>query len=170
MYQQDRFTFTAFAAAAAHSQTQPARREGAQTVSLTARRPASAIYGHRYADLTDRRLADQLAAEDAAVEAGKSPFDRVTCPAHRRWLHQCIASPQHVLPVTGHRWCRDCKSPVAVAIDEFDGDVRLTCPRCHRSPEGVATREVVRACRASLAAARHDSAVHASRLDERLSA
>jgi hypothetical protein len=50
-----------------------------------------------------RRLAAVLHQEDLAERAGLSPFDRITCPLHRRWLHQCIASPVHVVPIAGHR-------------------------------------------------------------------
>jgi hypothetical protein len=120
-------------------------------VSLTAQSRAAVSSPSRYADLADRHLAEKLAAEDSAVETGLSPFERLTCPAHRRWIHQCVASPQHASPVTGHRWCRDCQSPLTVAIDELTGDVTLTCPRCHRTPPSIATRQIVRACRASLA-------------------
>jgi hypothetical protein len=103
---------------------------------------AVADYG-RYRDLVDRGLAERLATEDAAVEAGLSPFEQLTSPAHRRWLHQCIASPQHVSPVTGHRWCRDCACPVNVAVDDR-----------------VATRQILRACRASLATVCETRAMH----------
>jgi hypothetical protein len=150
MFQESRFTATAFAGAAG-GHDQPAPHVGGTVVPLTAPRPAAAATDGRYADLADRVLAEKLASEDAAVEAGLSPFERLTCPAHRRWIHQCIASPQHVSPVTGHRWCRDCQAAVTVAVDELVGDVSLTCPRCHRAPEGIATRQIVRACRASLA-------------------
>lgn len=118
------------------------------TVAKTSRYEADR---RRYTDLVDRRLAERLATEDAAVEGGLSPFERLTCPAHRRWVHQCIGSPQHVSPVTGHRWCRDCACPVTVAVDELAGDVTVTCSRCRHTPEGVATRQILRACEASLA-------------------
>jgi len=111
----------------------------------------------RYADLADRRLAAALSTEDAAEEAGSlDPLERITCYTHRRWLHHCVSSPLHVIVVTGHRWCRGCSCAVNVAIDQLTGDVALTCPRCHEMPSGAANRQLVRCCRASLAAA-HDT-------------
>lgn len=109
----------------------------------------------RYADLTDRRLAAALSAEDAAEEQGMDPLERTTCWTHRRWLHHCVSSPLHVIVVTGHRWCRRCRCAVNVAIDQLTGDVALTCPKCHEMPAGAANRQLIRCCRASLAAA-HD--------------
>lgn len=104
--------------------------------------------------LAGRRLAATLAAEErAGREQGLSPHERITCRLHRRWAYQCIASPQHVIPVTGHRWCEDCATAVTVAVDELDGRVDLTCPRCHRTPHTRATEQIVRACQASLRAA-----------------
>jgi hypothetical protein len=135
------------------------------------RRREAAFHTWRYGDLADQRLAAQLATEDADVEAGRSPFERLTCPAHRRWLHACISSPQHVIPVTGHRWCRDCQTAATVAIDELCGDVSVTCPQCGRTPDTIATRQIVRACRASLAAAQGSRGpvvgIKLLRLDER---
>lgn len=107
----------------------------------------------RYTDLADRPLALALSTEDAAEERGLNPFERTTCYAHRRWLHQCVSSPSHVVRVSGHRWCRRCECAVTVAVDELAGDLTLTCPRCGEMPPGPANRQVVRACRASLAAA-----------------
>ncbi|WP_436498153.1 hypothetical protein [Actinokineospora sp. HUAS TT18] len=104
--------------------------------------------------LAGRRLAPTLAAEDRAEhERGLSPHERITCRLHRRWAHECIASPQHVIPVTGHRWCDDCATAVTVAVDELDGRVALACPRCHRTPSTRATEQIVRTCQASLGAA-----------------
>lgn len=114
--------------------------------------PAEAV-DPRYADLTDRRLAARLSAEDAAEEHGLNPLERVTCQLHRRWLHTCISSPAHVIAVTGHRWCRGCNHAADVAVDQLTGDIILTCPRCRTTPNGPATRQIVRCCRASLAAA-----------------
>ena len=113
----------------------------------------TATMAARYTDLTDHALAVALSAEDAAEEHGLDPFERTTCYAHRRWLHQCVSSPLHVVRVSGHRWCRRCECAATVAIDELAGDLTLTCPRCHQMPPGPANRQVVRACRASLAAA-----------------
>jgi hypothetical protein len=118
--------------------------------------PALAPVAHvheRYADLTDLRLAVTLSAEDAAEEGDLDPLERTTCYTHRRWLHHCVASPLHVIVVTGHRWCRTCSCAVNVAIDQLTGDVSLTCPKCDRMPPGAANRQLIRCCRASLAAA-----------------
>ena len=106
----------------------------------------------RYADVRDRLLAATLAAEDSAEQDGADPLERSTCWTHRRWLYQCVSSPLHVIQVTGHRWCRDCACAVDVAVDELTWAVRLSCPRCGRSPQTRATRQLVRACRAGLAA------------------
>jgi hypothetical protein len=151
MYRQmtSRLLEAGLAVAADSAEKDPASRPVSAVVRTSPRRYEADR--RRYADLVDRRLAERLATEDAAVEAGLSPFERLTCPAHRRWAHQCIASPQHASPVTGHRWCRDCACQATVAVDELTGDVTVTCPRCHHTPEGVATRQIVRACRASLA-------------------
>jgi hypothetical protein len=107
----------------------------------------------RYADLSDRRLAITLSVEDDAVESGLDPFERTTCRIHRRWLHHCISSPVHVVQITGHRWCTDCEAPASVAVDELMGDVRLICTRRGNTPAGRASRQIVRVCMASLAAA-----------------
>jgi hypothetical protein len=157
---------TALACAAA------ARQEAAwQRGAVAYPKRRSTVRDRRYSDVEDRRLADQLATEDADVEAGLSPFERLTCPAHRRWMHECISSPQHVSPVTGHRWCRDCQTAATVAIDELCGDVSVTCPQCGRAPDTIATRQIVRACRASLATAQGSRGpvvgIGVLRLDER---
>lgn len=102
----------------------------------------------------DRRLATTLATEDSAeVEWGLSPHERITCRLHRRWAYQCIASPQHIIAVTGHRWCDDCQTGVTVAVDELTGRVALTCPRCNQTPRTCATEQIIRTCEASLHAA-----------------
>lgn len=111
-------------------------------------------FGERYADLHDRRLADTLILEDAAEEREElSALDRISCHVHRRWAHECISSPAHVIIVTGHRWCRRCEAEASVAVDEVSGSVNVTCTRCGRSPDTAATRQILRTCRASLAAA-----------------
>lgn len=99
----------------------------------------------------DPTLTAVLSAEDLAEELGLDPHARVTCGLHRRWLHECVASPDHVIPVTGHRWCRPCRCPLEVFVDE--STARLSCPRCGTgTPDTAANRQVVRACRTSLAA------------------
>lgn len=107
----------------------------------------------RYARIRDRRLATVLAAEDRAEEDGLDPLERITCRTHGRWIHECVSGQIHVIVVTGHRWCRTCACAVDVAVDHLTGDVSVRCPRCGQKPEGRATRQIVRACRASLAAA-----------------
>jgi hypothetical protein len=108
----------------------------------------------RYADLRDRRLAAQLATEDAAEARGLDPFERITCRTHRNWLCHCVAAAAHVVVVTGHRWCRGCERPAAVVVDELAAEVRLRCPSCGRFPDSPANRQLLRVCARSLAAAR----------------
>ncbi|UOX90609.1 hypothetical protein MUY14_08280 [Amycolatopsis sp. FBCC-B4732] len=117
-------------------------------------RPAG-VGDARYADVADRRLARTLTAEDQSEEDGLDALERVTCRTHRRWLHDCVASPLHVVIVTGTRWCRACECALNVAVDQLAGDVSVHCPSCGETPATRATRQLVRACRASLAAA-HD--------------
>jgi len=107
----------------------------------------------RYADLTDQRLAIALTAEDRSEEDSLHPLERITCHTHRRWLHDCVSSPQHVIVITGTRWCRPCGRALNVAVDQLAGDVSVSCPSCGKTPATRATRQLVRACRASLAAA-----------------
>ena len=88
---------------------------------------------------------------DGLRALGLDPHARVTCGLHRCWLHQCVAGPDHVIPVTGHRWCRPCRRPLDVFVDETTA--RLFCPRCGTgTPDSAANRQVVRACRTSIAA------------------
>jgi hypothetical protein len=42
---------------------------------------------------------------------------------------------------------------VAMPVDELTGDVLVRCETCRRTPDTAATRQIVRTCRASLAAA-----------------
>lgn len=92
----------------------------------------------------------QLASEDSAEEALLlSADDRITCPVHRRWIHQCAASPAHVNLVTRHRWCRRCSLPLTVSVDEIAGTVTMHCPRCGDGSSPATTR-LIAACRASL--------------------
>lgn len=103
------------------------------------------------------RLARTLVNEDAAEElGGLSPHARTTCPVHRRWVHECVASPAHAIRVTGHRWCRQCDTPVIAVLDELAGTLTLTCPGCHRFPDSAANRQLIRSCRASIDADRQD--------------
>lgn len=115
----------------------------------------------RYGDLADRGPAAALAGEDRAEAGGMDPFQRLTCRTHRHWLHHCIASPAHVVVVTGHRWCRDCACPVVVVVDELAAEVRLYCPGCGRTRDTAANRQVLRTCLASLAAARVKAGMNA---------
>jgi hypothetical protein len=107
---------------------------------------------------TRNALADALMAEDSAEETGwLDPLDRITCPAHRRWLHQCCHSDLHVSRVTGHRWCRPCGRALEVAVDEVDRTVALHCPRCDRGARTRADAQLVAACEASLIASTNAS-------------
>ena len=115
-------------------------------------RPADFV-DPRYADVADRRLARALTAEDQSEEDGLDALERITCRTHRRWLHDCVSSPLHVVIITGTRWCRSCRCALNVAIDQLAGDVAVHCPSCDETPANRATRQLVRACRASLAAA-----------------
>lgn len=101
---------------------------------------------------TSRTLPVLLAMEDDAEDVGRlSPDDRLTCHVHSRWIHQCVASPMHVNPVTRHRWCRPCATELTVAVDELSGDVTMSCPRCGHG-ESAASARLIAACRASLVA------------------
>jgi hypothetical protein len=100
-------------------------------------------------------LTEWLDAEDSAEDIGVlDPLDRATCPVHRRWLHQCAHSQPHVSMITGHRWCRPCRSELTLAVDELTGTVTVHCPRCGRGPRTRADHQLIAACEASLAAAR----------------
>lgn len=86
-------------------------------------------------------LAATLDVEDRAEERGTlSPYDRITCGVHRRWVHECVSSPQYL---TGR----------AVSVDEVAGTVALLRGTCG-VPDSVANRQVIRACRESLRASR----------------
>lgn len=96
-----------------------------------------------------------LAAEDHAEDTGwLDPLDRLTCRVHRRWIHECGHSDLHVIPVTGHRWCRPCRRALEIAVDEVTRTVTLHCPRCERGATTRADHQLVAACEASLTAAR----------------
>ncbi|MEU4524689.1 hypothetical protein AB0F52_38970 [Amycolatopsis sp. NPDC024027] len=136
-------------APAATAEPTSARRNRRDRLAL---RPAGCI-DPRYADVADRHLARTLTAEDQSEEDGLDPLERVTCRTHRRWLHDCVASPLHVVIITGTRWCRACECALNVAIDQLAGDVTVRCPSCGDTPATRATRQLVRACRTSLAAA-----------------
>lgn len=99
-------------------------------------------------------LAASLTAEDHDEETGeKSPHDRLTCPIHLRWVHECAHSPLHV----ASRWCRTCDIAADIAVDEVTGTVAMRCPRCLRTPGGSANRRTIAACRTSITAARTGS-------------
>lgn len=121
---------------------------------MTESAAADTAVDSRYADVRDQRLAATLTAEDLAEYAGLDPFERLTCRTHRRWVHECISAQAHVIIVTGHRWCRDCDCAATVALDHLTWHVAVTCPACGQAPRGPATRQIIRTCRASLAAAR----------------
>jgi hypothetical protein len=103
---------------------------------------------------TTSSLATALTAEDHAEDTGRlDPLDRLTCRVHRRWIHECGHSNLHVIPVTGHRWCRPCRCALEIAVDELTGKVTLHCPRCDRGPTTKADHQLITACEASLTAA-----------------
>lgn len=99
-------------------------------------------------------LAARLAIEDQAEDAGLvHPDQRLTCPVHRRWIHQCVASPLHVNQITRHRWCRRCACALPVAVDELTATVTIQCPNC-QAGGSAATDRLITACQRSIAAAR----------------
>ncbi|MFC0106939.1 hypothetical protein [Kibdelosporangium aridum] len=101
--------------------------------------------------LRNRDLHVQLAQEDRIEDAGRlAPDDRMTCHVHNRWVHQCVSSAAHVNQVTRHRWCRECKTALTVAVDELTLTVHMSCPSCGDG-RSAATRRLERACEASLA-------------------
>ncbi|MBB4904332.1 hypothetical protein [Actinophytocola algeriensis] len=103
--------------------------------------------------MTRTALADALLAEDNAEDNGwLDALDRMTCPAHRRWLHQCCHSDLHVSRVSGHRWCRPCGRALEVAVDEVARTIALHCPTCGRGARTRADAQLVAACEASLTA------------------
>lgn len=105
----------------------------------------------KYADLVNHKLAAVLTSEDQQEEVHDlSPHDRLTCRTHRRWVHECLSSPLHVIIVTGHRWCRDCQTAAEVAVDELTASMAMRCPRCGRMPDGWANRRTAAACRTSI--------------------
>ena len=100
-------------------------------------------------------LAAALTTEDQTEDTGwLDPLDRLTCRVHRRWIHECAHGNLHVIPVTGHRWCRPCRYALEIAVDELTGRVTLHCPRCDRGPTTKADHQLIAACEASLIAAR----------------
>ena len=100
----------------------------------------------------DANLTTRLRTEDHLEQAGRLPGDRrLTCPVHRRWIHDCVSSPVHVNQVTGHRWCRACAEPLNVAVDQLTRTVDMACPECGDG-RSAATARLVAACKASLAA------------------
>src|SRR3954453_21735250 len=101
-----------------------------------------------------RSLPVLLATEDDAEDVGLlAPDDRLTCHVHGRWIHQCVASPTHVSPVTRHRWGGGCRTDRRRAVDELSVAVSMTGPRCGHGGTAATTR-LPEACRASLAAER----------------
>jgi hypothetical protein len=113
--------------------------------------------------MTRNALADALAAEDNAEDNGwLDPIDRMTCPAHRRWVHQCCHGDLHVSQVAGLRWCRPCRRALEVAVDEVDRTVRLRCPTCDRGATTRTDKRLVAACEASLTAASRTVRRHAA--------
>jgi hypothetical protein len=135
------------------AQTVEARPRPATTDTRSWRHDGRDDDAARYDGVRDRRLAATLVAEDLAEDAGLDPFERISCRIHQRWLHHCVHSAVHVVQVSGYRWCRSCQSHAVVAADELTGDIRVTCSRCGRTPPGRASRQIIRTCTASIAAA-----------------
>lgn len=106
--------------------------------------------------MTRTALADALLAEDNAEDNGwLDGLDRMTCPAHRRWIHQCCHGDLHVSRVSGHRWCRPCGRALEVAVDEVAATIAPHCPGCGRGARTRADAQLVAACEASLTASRN---------------
>lgn len=123
-----------------------------------ARRTTTAVtVDPRNAEVRDWRLAATLVAEDHAEHEGLNPLERLTCRTHRRWVHECVHLQAHVFVVTGHRWCRRCECAADVAVDQLTWEVAVRCPSCGQPPECAATRQIVRTCRASLAASQTEA-------------
>jgi hypothetical protein len=109
----------------------------------------------RHSGSSRTRLGATMTTEHLAEELGAlSPHDRVTCRFHQRSLHECVASPLHAIPVTGHRWCPTCQCTVNVAVDVLAGSVWLACRSCGRFPDTLANRQIIRSCRGSMNAVR----------------
>lgn len=105
-----------------------------------------------YRATSDRNLVARLSHEDHAEELGHVPAQlRVTCRLHRRWVHQCIGSPVHVIPVTGHRWCVSCDRAVTVEVDDMSGSIVMACPGCGKPPSTPVNAQIMRNCVASVA-------------------
>ncbi len=92
-----------------------------------------------------------LEIENAAQASGTLAwFDRLTCPEHKTWWHQCLpTSPQHVSRMEGLRWCHRCVQEMTVAVDEVSGTAAIICRSCTSSGDDVNRRAEV-AIRASL--------------------
>jgi hypothetical protein len=104
-------------------------------------------------ETADSTVVAVLAAEDLAEELGLDPHARVTCPLHRCWLHQCVSAPDHVIALTGHRWCRPCRRPLEVVVDETTTrSIYLYCPECGGTADNAANRRLAQACATSIAA------------------
>lgn len=102
-------------------------------------------------------LNELLVWEDDAETQWLAPDERLTCPLHRTWIHQCAASPAHVNSVTLHRWCRRCAKPMPVSVDELDQTVVIRCLLCGDGSSPATTR-LITSCRASIVLARRPGA------------
>lgn len=106
----------------------------------------------RYDRVRDRRLAATLAAEDRAADAGLDPFERLSCRIHDRWLHHCIHSAVHVVQVSG---------PLVPLVPVARGGRGRRAHGRHTrhlqplrpDAAGRASRQIIRTCTASIAAA-----------------
>ena len=99
-------------------------------------------------------LATVLENEDRAECDGLSPFERITCRLHRRWVHDCVASPAHVVAVAGCRWCDDCAAPATVTVDHLSRTVVVSCDSCGCRLDAGLNGQLQRVCQRSLEASR----------------
>ncbi|MFI6095716.1 hypothetical protein ACIA8G_09195 [Lentzea sp. NPDC051213] len=99
-------------------------------------------------------LATALEIEDRAEGEGLSPFDRITCRLHRRWMHDCVASPAHVVAVAGSRWCDGCAAAATVTVDHLSCTVVVSCSRCGCHLDDGLNEQLRRVCQRSLEVSR----------------
>jgi len=95
------------------------------------------------ADVADIRLALALAADDENEDHGLNLHERTTCHLHRRSLHDCVSTPLHAIAVT--------RPPLGRTV-RVRGE-RCAAPAAGKLLPAQPNRQLVRACRASLAAA-----------------
>ncbi|MFI6094844.1 hypothetical protein ACIA8G_04780 [Lentzea sp. NPDC051213] len=99
-------------------------------------------------------LAAVFESENRAEQVGLSPFDRITCRFHRRWIHDCVVSPAHVVAVAGYRWCGDCAAAATVMVDHLGCEVVVWCERCDRRLHDGPNEQLRQVCLRSLEVSR----------------